>query len=167
LRRNRKNPDFGKKNMEIVKSCKVITETELSLFESALKVKLPEDYRQFLLTHNGGSPRPSCFRVNIDGFESITAIERILCLDPEERYSLQKYLNIYKNRIPSNLLPIATELSVDLICLSVSGDDYGTIYLWDHNWEVTESKPDYSNVHYLAASFSKLLDMLYSEGIED
>jgi hypothetical protein len=53
-----------------------------------------------------------------------------------------------------------------LICISIQGDDYGKVYFWDHNWEVTEGEPDYSNVHPLADSFTEFLGKLYSSEYE-
>lgn len=143
--------------------CPAIDEHAVKNFERQIKAKLPLDYRQFLLRYNGGKPNPSLFRVEVDGFENETSIQRFLCISSEEHYSLSKYLEIYRNRIPNNLLPIAIELSVDLICLSISGEDYGNVYFWDHNWEVTQKIPDYSNIHFLAHSFDDLLKLLYDD----
>ena len=86
-----------------------------------------------------------------------------LCLSDSEQFSFKNYLRIYNRRLPANLLPIATELSVDLICISIAGHDFGTVYFWDHNWEVTERTPDYENVHFLAENFTAFLEMLYDD----
>jgi hypothetical protein len=115
------------------------------------------------LANNGGKPKPGKFSVDIDGFKNTTIIQRFLGFHDTDAYSFSRYLKIYENRLPDNLLPIATELSVNLICLSINGDDFGIVYFWDHDWEVTEGKPDYSNVHFLADSFTKFLNKLYDE----
>lgn len=150
--------------VEITGSPQAITEAELKQFEDNLKARLPEDYRNFLLMHNGGKPTPDIFDVDLDGFQNTSSVQHLLSLANNDYYSFGKYLEVYKGRIPINLLPIAKELSVDLICLSVSGEDYGCVYYWDHNWE--QEPPDYTNVHFLANSFSDFLQMLYDDEIE-
>jgi hypothetical protein len=138
-----------------------VTESDIQAFETRLNARLPEDYRQFLMQHNGGKPEPYCFRVDMNGFPNESAITYFLCLSDTEQDSLSRYLKIYRDRIPVNLLPIALPLAVNLVCLSIAGDDYGTVYFWDHNWENDEL--DYTNVHFVAHSFNELLNNLYPE----
>lgn len=149
--------------VRITDACTPVTESDIQAFETHLNARLPEEYRQFLMQHNGGKPEPRCFPVDIDGFPNEDCITYFLCLSDTEQDSLSKTLKIYRNRIPANLLPIALPVAVDLVCLSISGDDYGTVYFWDHNWEVTEYEPDYTNVHFVAHSFNELLNNLYPE----
>jgi hypothetical protein len=143
------------------RGCSNISEVEITKFERENKLRLPRDYRAFLLSFNGGIPKPSCFDIDIDGFKNTSCIRYFLRLSDSSDYSLQNYMSKYKTRLPHNLLPIATELSASLVCMSILGQDYGKVYFWDHNWEVTESTPDYSNIHFLAENFTALLDMLY------
>lgn len=152
-------------NLKFEGSCSKITPLELTEFEIELKARLPADYRNFLLTHNGGKPTPGIFDVDIDGFKNTTAVRRFLCLGDGdfEEYSLRKYLRKYRARLPANLLAIANELSASKICISIAGNDFGIIYFWDHNWEVTERTPDYENVHFLAENFNAFLEILYDD----
>ena len=152
-------------SVHITGGCPKISEAELSAFEDELKIRFPEDYREFLLAYNGGKPSPGVFDVDIDGFINTTAILRFLCLGSGdfEEYSLRYYFRRYKDKLPTSLLAIATELSANKICISISGSDFGRVYFWDHNWEVTERTPDYENVHFLAESFTAFLDMLYED----
>jgi hypothetical protein len=52
-----------------------ITEADLRAFEARTSIKLPESYREFLLTNNGGRPVPPAF--SIEGFaeDSIGAVQ--------------------------------------------------------------------------------------------
>ena len=59
--------------------------------------------------------------------------------------------------MPSNLLPIGTDEDDSLVCLSITGIDYGKVYFWDRHQEVLDRKPDYSNLHLLADSFNSFL----------
>ena len=153
--------------VRIENSFKPITEAELATFEQELDLELPNDYRQFLLVHNGGVPTPDLYDFKMDSFIYEGCVTRFLGLREGERYSFSRYLKTYQKRLPANLFPIALDLSVDLICVSTSGNDYGRVHFWDHNWEITDGKPDYSNVHFVANSFTEFLDMLYDDDEED
>lgn len=147
--------------VKITDSFSPITEAELQQFEAEIGYRLPDEYRRFLLKYNGGKPDPKTFNVNIDGFQTFTSVTRFAGLTKPDYCGFDRLLKTYTGRIPRNLLPIACELSVDLICISIAGDDYEKVYLWDHNWEVTEGEPDYSNVHHIADSFEEFLEQLY------
>lgn len=41
-----------------------LAEEPLAAFEASLGGRLPEDYRAFLLEHNGGRPRPATFTIS-------------------------------------------------------------------------------------------------------
>jgi hypothetical protein len=137
-----------------------IQEEHLAELEQDLRIKLPTDYRQFLLAHNGGRPTPFVFDVNVDGLVIHIPIDRFLGIRQGDLYSFSRVLEDYKGRLPSNLLPIACE-ALGLECISINGEDYGKIYFWDQSFEVTEGEPDYSNVYLIAHNFSEFLDMLH------
>ena len=150
-------------NVKIKNAFPPISEAQLIAFEKELGIKLPADYRAFLLKHNGGMPEPNALDVKIDDFVVQDGVTCFSAITEDRVFSFSYFLDVYEGRIPKNLFPIADGLSVDLICLSVSGDDYGKVYFWDHNWEVTDGEPDYSNVHWIADSFTEFLDKLYED----
>ncbi len=148
-------------SVEIEDSYEPISESKLTGFESELGIKLPSDYRNFLLKHNGGRPHPNVFDVLVEGSILRTGVNRFLGFSDSESETFSNYFEVYADRIPKNLFPIATGLSVDLICLSIRGEDYGKVYYWDHNWEVTDGEPDYRNIHLIADNFADFLNKLY------
>ena len=148
--------------MEIRQICKPTSEMELAQFEDKLNRRLPEDYRQFLLKHNGGEPHPSTFFISQGQGED--DIRHFLGMSEMKEYSLVHYHEIYSGRIPQNLLPIAPDYFSNLVCLSIDGADRGSVYFWDHDWEVVEGEPDYSNVQLLAEGFDDFLERLYTYG---
>jgi hypothetical protein len=149
--------------VEVTGSFESIDETQLAEFEATLQVRLPLDYREFLLKHNGGRPKPCCFHVLLGNFLNGDCITRFLGLHTSHQDSFQHFLTLYHGRVPPNLLPITDLIQNDMLCLSVAGDDYGKIYCWDHNWE-SEGAPDYTNVHPLVDNFAVLLDQLFDDG---
>lgn len=112
---------------------KPATERQVARFEKRIGASLPEDYRQFLLTINGGS-RPGLgwelpnLGISIHTFYGLCrdfhdlndAVEPILQQDEWTEY------------LPSNSIPIACDLASDPFLLKYSGEDVGSIWYWDH-----------------------------------
>ncbi|MBZ0282106.1 MAG: SMI1/KNR4 family protein [Anaerolineae bacterium] len=146
--------------IQITQSLAALSQIQLQLFQNENKIKLPKDYKGFLLKNNGGKPKPNAFKVDANiGEDEVRFFFGITNAATE--VNINKIIKTYQGRLPANFLPIAAGLGVDLICLSVKGEDYGKIYYWDHNWEITEGVPDYSNVYLLADSFDGFLNKLY------
>ena len=61
------------------------TEQSILKFESTLPAKLPEDYRKFLLMHDGGVPDPPAF--NIPSENNSSVIKELFGLDTPRRYN--------------------------------------------------------------------------------
>lgn len=66
----------------------------------------------------------------------------------------------YKGRIPSWLVPFAPDYMGNQFVISVREQDYGSVYLWEHNFEYDEEQDNCSvdeyedNLIILADSFS-------------
>lgn len=73
-------------------------------------------------------------------------------------------MDVYKSkefpRIPLETLPIGMDSFGNLYCIVTQGENCGFIYFWDHDWE-NEGRPDYTNMYFLAASFSDFLNQLH------
>jgi hypothetical protein len=133
-------------------------ETAVATLETAIGTDLPSGYRRFLLTYNGGKPKPNIFFISAE--EGTDILRAFLGLSDSGYYQLVEHYEDYLGRIPKNFLPIGVDTMVNLVCLSVAGDDYGKVYFWDHDREVTEGEPDYRNVYLLAESFDEFLSKL-------
>lgn len=137
--------------------------------ERRLGVTLPEDYKAFLFTHNGGRPNLDAFPIHgmpmnpNGGIQKFYGIIRVMGASHiESSYSR------LKGKIPPNLFPIACTDGGSEVCLSLWGDDQGAVYLWD--WYDREIPPTYKNVYLIARSFQEFLDSIHSwnplEGID-
>jgi hypothetical protein len=129
---------------------------ELNDFEIANNIKLPNDYRNFLLEFNGGKPIPNR-NENPD-----TIVTYILGMHNGDYYaSLYKHIDMFKDRLPLSTFPIATDPFGNLFIMSVHSGGYGHIYFWDH-----EGEPEYQDGHYVgncsfvAYSFSEFINNL-------
>ncbi|HYO72094.1 MAG TPA: SMI1/KNR4 family protein [Archangium sp.] len=122
--------------------------------ESRLAIELPQDYRAFLLSHNGGRPIPDAFQM-CGRWEMV---DRFLGIHEGEHDNLLDYVRAYEGRLPPELLPIAHDAFGNLICLAVRGSQHGGVYFWDHEWEAGRGEPpSYDNVTCIAESFEAFL----------
>ncbi|MCL6511720.1 MAG: SMI1/KNR4 family protein [Anaerolineae bacterium] len=133
-----------------------ITYNDVARLEERLGFRLPEDYRAFLLQHNGGRPKPNVFSLtDTDLATTEDTIAWFMCIKPGDVNDLLETASALQGRIPNNLLPIAVDPFGNYICIAVLGPDKGRIYFWDHELESTVS-----NVYFLADSFDNLLHSL-------
>jgi hypothetical protein len=145
-----------------------LSEDELEALERQLGARLPADYRAFLTTYGGYAfdqlvtfPYRQPYAGGERGVLSVFFGNL-----PGDAYDLLRNRNTYRGRVPSDLLPVATDPGGNLIALALGGEHKGKLYFWDHEEEemVEEGKaPGYSNVYLIANSFDDLMDSLKIE----
>ncbi|WP_010583137.1 SMI1/KNR4 family protein [Schlesneria paludicola] len=140
-----------------------LSKKKLSAVEKRLKIDLPEDYRQFMLTHNGGWPEPSEFKYG-DGPYTDSCVDWFLSIYDGEYSNFEEYFEQFKGdepRMPTELVPIALDPGGNLVCISTHGPNRGKVFFWDHEEEASDGQvPDYRNVYTVANSFTEFLSML-------
>ena len=146
---------------------------QIAAFEKHIGHELPPEYREFLLTHNGGRPVSDAFTLRTDGREPEEDL--VMCFFPlrdlslwavevEEMDELRTWPlhcawddlqndleNAYETQLDPPLLPIGTDGSGNYISLVLSGERAGAVVFLDH--ETAEDWP-------LAPSFSAFLNSL-------
>jgi len=132
----------------------------LEQFEALLGTRLPDEYRQFLLQHNGGKPTPSVFMISAD--EGDAMLHHVYGLhDGPLHIRLDRARQTYLDRMPRSLFPIADDPGGNAICLGISGNERGKVYFWDHEMEADEGdEPTFENVYLVAESFASFLKSL-------
>ena len=147
--------------VQISRSREKLSSQKIAAIERKLSLSLPSQYRAFLLTYNGGRPRPKRFPIGDDSFSSHGQVHFFLCVKEGDSYNLEDWVTDYYDRIPSGFLPIAVDPGGNLICLAIAGDNAGKVYFWDHEEEVEEGQtPGYENVYLIANSFHEFLNCL-------
>lgn len=149
-------------------SAEPVSPDQLDRIERSLNLRLPAEYRSFLLRTNGGVPEPRRLHyIAIDQDEGTLRrqkgrIARFYPVGPAEAPSRQvNGLTLYKNNVPYGwpdwLLPIAhveDALEGGMLCIAVKGENQGRIYYWPEQ-EIGEE-----TLHRVADSFNSFLALL-------
>jgi len=139
---------------------------ELAAFEEAIGHSLPDDYRRFLISCNGGylggalwfkGPTP-------EGKGADVGIHHIGGFREESYFSLEEHRDCYEGRIPKALLWVMDDPFGNAICLGLSGPHRGQVYFWDHE---NEPEDDWDgeiltagNLQLIANSFTEFVSGL-------
>jgi hypothetical protein len=126
-------------------------------FERAIGTLLPDDYRQFLVTSNGGKPEPN--RFTLRDRKGGSGVSRFFGLADENRAGDLRYeRNSMRDRVPSDVLPIGTAEGGNSVCLSLAARAFGFVFFWDH--ELETDPPSWANLFLVAGSFDEFITQL-------
>ena len=151
-----------------IRNAKVpLTGDVLKATEERLGIVLSEEYRSFLLIHNGGRPKPDVFKFRKrSGKLATSCVDWFLAVYDGEYNNFERYFQtfkVFRQRLPSELVAIAHDPGGNLVCVAVDGDQKGAIFFWDHEQECEDGEmPTYSNVYLIADSFSDFLSSLHT-----
>ena len=136
-------------NILRVKGRRKATEKQVAALEKQLGNCLPEEYRSFLKTVNGGRPSPDFVQsFGVPNMDSV-AVQTLLHLKPAEpeyhqvSFQIEAWDGVIEGHVP------VAEGDGDLITLSLDPKNFGAVYWWSH--EVDEPG------HLLASSFDEFL----------
>lgn len=131
-----------------------LSESQLRAVEQELGVRLPEDYRKFMLEFNGGRPVPED-AFDVPQCDQSSGVNRFCPIDENDANGLLTKRMHLDGRIPPNMLVIAGAACGDLVLLTIQGDDAGSVFYWDHEDELASGPPLYANTYRVADSFSE------------
>jgi predicted DNA-binding WGR domain protein len=147
--------------LEIVpfKGNKKATEKQILALEEQIGSSLPDEYRSFLESRNGGTPNPPYSRVpGVEGIESI-GVGTLFCLRPSKPSSdeLTSQFEQTRELLPQGHLPIAG--SSDFFTISLRPKTFGCVFWWFHETEELDDDGNYleSAGYLLAGSFDEFL----------
>jgi SMI1/KNR4 family protein SUKH-1 len=131
-------------------------EERIRAFEQRNGLTLPEDYRQFLLRHNGGRPEPA--GSVIPELKEPILVGDFFGLTEDGSLSLQSYLDEYRDEMPDGWMVIATDPGAAFFVLGTRPPHVG-VYFWDHQHFFSSSSEE-ENAYRLADSFQSWIDSL-------
>jgi hypothetical protein len=130
---------------------------EIEKFEELIGAKLPKDYKQFLLKHNGGHPVTNGFKLiqSINERTNEAGIEWFYALYDGYVCNIITEFKRCREELPGTLLPIGYS-SGGVTCLGIKGKEYNKVYYWTTNYSLWKEE-DYNNL-YLAANRGIVLE---------
>lgn len=140
-----------------------LTLDSFKLLESAVNAKIPLDYKNFMLQHNGGQPVEHIF-FSFNEVDSETGKSFENGADIHSFNKLEDIQMFYDNLvgaevIPEQYLPIADDSCGNeiLMCL-VNGTEYGKIFFGNH--ELYQSDEIHWVLTEIATSFNEFLKII-------
>ena len=140
----------------------VLTEADLTPDRNRLGLPLPPAYRRWLVTTNGGSPKPRSFRTRDGRPSARVSVEKFGSFPPADQPTRGTLLTTYghlvsEGELPRHLLPIAHTNTEGFLLLDLRGDEGGPVYYWSPlaiRFEVDERE---GRVELVAGSVAELL----------
>jgi len=153
--------------MILVNSGAQLSEAVLTEFENEYNLKLPEDYKSFLLKNNGGITEDDWafeFIETTGSKATSTVINYFYILFSEETIrntDLKVTLSslIKSNSLAPGLLPIAFDVFGNTICIYAGDNGHGKICITNH--ELEDPETGYMVMSKVAESFSEFIDKCY------
>jgi hypothetical protein len=132
-----------------------LAEADVASLERFLALRLPPEYRAFLLQYNGGRPKLTEFPVPSHP-ESVIDLELFFGVTREKASdNLEWNYKEHRPTLGKHLLAIGRTPANDLLALVLSGDKRHSIVFYD----VIEEDPD-ARLHDVAESFAKFMASL-------
>lgn len=133
-----------------------VTSTDLDRFERNTGLRIPREYRDFLLCQNGGSPVKRNITWGRKAYQD-TVLRKFFGISGASNLAIM--LKIYADRIPRNTFPIASDEFDNLILISERSKTHPVLF-WDHEEELDRAEPT-----QVAPSLLKFLAMLEPDRI--
>lgn len=150
--------------MKIINSGKKVSKQDILLIEKELQVSFPEDYKEFLLIHNGGEPADEIGLSFLEtDYETNEQFEQEI--DIQSFSMLEELPEFYENLIGEVLpedagyISIACDSCGNDILLCVDNTNFGRVYFGDH--DMLDPETDYLGLSLIANSFTDFVNSLH------
>jgi SMI1/KNR4 family protein SUKH-1 len=151
--------------LNLTKSGQRLSEADLRAIEERYGFRFPSEYKDFLLTFNGGKPDRWMFRLKGKRVYG-ECVHYFLSMSDDPNISFHVYFRRYKvdaKRLPDEVIPVAFDPGGNLICLAVKGTNEGKVFFWDHEAETSGRGERGENLRLIADSFREFTDGLKEE----
>ncbi|WP_169713676.1 SMI1/KNR4 family protein [Paludifilum halophilum] len=139
---------------------KKIQREDISKVEKEFGVNFPTDYIECVLENHGGSPDPDAY--DFKG-EKEAVFDRLLSYDPNQPHYILRNYRAIKDRLPTDIFPIASDPFGNFICLDYRVDkEKPKIVFWDH-----EKHSRRLAITPICDSFTELISKLYEPDHSD
>lgn len=135
---------------------------DITRWERATGITLPDGYRRFMLAFNGGRVYPRLFQHNIplDRYPSADPVTMVDPLYPWAQAESHWRGEVYGRGTPPDMLFVGCDPGGLEILLSLRPADLGQIFCWPHSTNLWGTD-DNTQVWHQAVSFEAFLESLY------
>ena len=127
------------------------SELLLERLERRVGCALPADYRSYLAEQDGGE-----LSDNTEAIREVFGLGEV-----SEFASMWHELEVYADRVPYWLLPVASDQFGNLFAVSLRDEDNGSVWFWDHEEEADEGEPPTeANIKLMAPDWPTFLRSL-------
>lgn len=135
------------------------TEKKIIDLEQKYKLTLPEDYKNFLLSKNGGIvEKDETNEVSVEDIDEKIIIDVLYGIETSnEKANIDYWMNMLSEDLLENTVIIGDDLIQGLILIICSEENAG-VYYWDDSYHF-ESSDDTANTYWIADSFTDFIAM--------
>lgn len=123
---------------------------DVETLEEKLRIKLPENYRTFLIETNGGTLSNSILELDRPGD---LLIDCFFGFNEEDSLSINYWIENFSDEIPEGSLIIGSDAGGGFLLLCTKEEE--GIYYYDHSYSF-QSSSDNENTYYVCAKFTDL-----------
>ncbi|MEC0347757.1 SMI1/KNR4 family protein [Peribacillus frigoritolerans] len=135
------------------------TEEAVNNFQEFVGFEIPEDYKQFLLKHNGGTTTVQNCKFYVDGLDTLVCLHALYGLELQDKeLDLQKWHEENREDLHKNCIIIGNDTCAGKILLINNEEEKG-VYFWDQGWYSDPSSQD-ENIYKVASSFQSFIEGL-------
>lgn len=145
--------------VEFASSGPALTVEEIVAFEEEIGGHLPEDYKQFLLSHNGGLIEP---RLGLFWNGKTEKVGAFYSLHPTPEHGVRRALRDLHELGADGFVPVTGTYNDQEICLAIRGE-IGAVFVTVYTYEtvyISDLVPIAVTMARIADSFSAFLDNL-------
>lgn len=134
--------------------------SQISELESQLRIKLPDDYKDFLMRIGGGIvEKDDINKIYIKDIGENVVVDVLYGNDPRNiKGSIIFWMKQFESEIYPESIIIGDDIQQGFFILICSGDNKG-VYYWDDSYNFKISN-DENNMYWIADSFNQFLKML-------
>jgi SMI1 / KNR4 family protein len=130
--------------------------------EKRFDIKLPVDYKEFLVTQNGGRNLSYTFEnsIKIHQIDEVINIDTMFGINTGiKNADIEQWTEEYRNYIFDHSIIIGDTIQHGFLLFWQSGDDNEGIYYYDDTYQL-EASSDENNAYFLAKTFSEFKELI-------
>ena len=134
----------------------------IKLLEKRFDIKLPVDYKEFLVTQNGGRNSSYTFEnsIKINQIDEVINIDTMFGINTGiKNADIEQWTEEYRNDIFEHSIIIGDTIQHGFLLFWQSCDANEGLYYYDDTYQL-EASSDENNAYFLAKTFSEFTDLI-------